>query len=211
MLKVGLTGGIGSGKSTACALFAVLGVPIIDTDLIARRLVRKGEPLLDSLATVFGAQVIAPDGELDRASLRQQVFNDTESLRRLEQILHPAIRQSVHIELAGLQAPYALIAIPLLLEKGWQAEVDRILVVDCDETTQLARASLRDQADDETIRRIMAQQCSRAQRLAAADDILHNEGTPETLRKQVEQLHQHYLELAQHSDASPHHLRTPAE
>lgn len=211
MLKVGLTGGIGSGKSTACALFAALNVPIIDTDLIARRLVRKGEPLQDALIEAFGARLIGPDGELDRAALRQQVFEDRESLERLEQLLHPAIRQAVQREQAGLQAPYVLIAIPLLLEKGWQQEVDRILVVDCDETTQLARASMRDQTDSDAIRRIMAQQCSRAERLAAANDILHNEGSVETLRTQVEQLHQHYLELAQHSDASPHHLRTPAE
>ena len=203
MLKVGLTGGIGSGKSTACEYFQQLGVPIIDTDQIARRLVGKGQPLLARLIDEFGSAILDPHGELDRPAMRQRVFADPDSLARLEALLHPAIRADVMAQLEQLHADYVIIAIPLLLEKGWHAMVDRILVVDCDEQQQLSRASRRDHSNPAAIQQLMTQQASRQQRLAAAHDILHNEGRPESLQQQVLQLHRHYLELAKLSHDRP--------
>jgi dephospho-CoA kinase len=199
MLRIGLTGGIGSGKSTACGYFEALAVPVIDTDQLARQVVQPGQPLLTQLITIFGSDYLNERGELDRQALRSKVFANPDSLARLEDLLHPAIRQAVHEKLSQLDSTYVIIAIPLLLEKGWQGEVDRILVVDCDEATQLARASLRDHSDATSIRRLMAHQASRQQRLAAADDIIHNDGSTESLRQQVQELHLHYLDLAKTS------------
>lgn len=196
MLKVGLTGGIGSGKSTAATMFIQLGAAVVDTDLIARALLQKGQPLLESVRQHFGDSLFRPDGELDRSRLREQVFSRPDQLPILEQLLHPAIRQEVHAAIARLDAPYVLIAIPLLVEKGWQDVVDRVLVVDCAETQQLARAGERDGASPALIQRIMAQQVTRAERLAAADDILHNDGSIEALHAQVHTLHQHYLKMS---------------
>ena len=212
MYKVGLTGGIGSGKSSACQQFAHWGVPIIDTDQIAHQLLAPGQALLDQLCQEFGTTILNEQGELNRPAMRQQVFNDPAKLARLEQHMHPAIRAEMTRQLAELQAPYVILAIPLLVEKGWQSVVDRVLVVDCSESLQLTRATHRDGADQASIRRIMAQQASRQQRLAVADDILHNEGSIEALASQVAMLHQQYLQLAQRyqsTHARPDHLRTP--
>ena len=196
MLKVGLTGGIGSGKSTVSKGLVRLGVPVIDTDQIARQLLQPGQPLLDTIKERFGEQVFQADGQLDRHALRDAVFRDTDQLQALEEIMHPAIRQQVHAELGLLDVPYVIIAIPLLVEKGWQSQVDRVLVVDCEETQQLDRACARDGNDPALIRAIMAQQASRAQRLAAADEILHNDGSIEALHVQIRDLHQHYLTMS---------------
>ena len=199
MLKIGLTGGIGSGKSTACAYFHQLGVPIIDTDHIAHHLLEKGQPLLQTLCQHFGDGILNDAGELDRAAMRQRVFSDPQGLARLEELLHPRIREQVQQQLQQLNSPYAIIAIPLLVEKGWQREVDRVLVVDCDEQQQIIRATERDQAHPDGIRNIMVHQAKRQQRLAAADDILHNDGSQESLLAQVQRLHHTYLTLSQSS------------
>ncbi|MFU8837104.1 MAG: dephospho-CoA kinase [Thiohalomonadaceae bacterium] len=199
MLRVGLTGGIGSGKSTACAYFQAEGVPVVDTDQIARQLLQPGQPLLSQVLKVFGPEYQNEQGKLNRAALREKVFGSPAQLARLEGLLHPAIRQSVHQQLQTLQAAYVIIAIPLLVEKGWQGEVDRVLVVDCDEALQLHRASQRDHCDPAAIRQLMRFQSSRQQRLAAADDIIHNDGSTESLRQQVQALHLRYLKMAKPS------------
>lgn len=195
MLRIGLTGGIGCGKSSVCRIFTGLGVPIIDTDEIAREVVAPGEAALAALTTTFGIAILQQDGTLDRTALRRRVFANAKELHRLEEILHPLIRARVHQRLISLEAPYVVIAIPLLLEKGWQQEVDRILVVDCSEEQQLARTLLRDGGDSKTVHQIIASQISRSDRCAAADDIIHNEGSLSSLVHQVERLHQHYLAL----------------
>lgn len=196
MLKVGLTGGIGSGKSTVCRLFAKLGVPIIDTDIIAHAVVLPGEPALDALTREFGSTILGTDGSLDRSALREQVFQDEGKRQQLEAILHPVIRERMHTQLKSLDAPYVILAIPLLIEKGWQREIDRILVVDTPESLQQSRTMARDGASAQTVRRIMQAQCSRQQRMAEADDIIHNEGDYNDLTHQVEALHRFYLKLA---------------
>lgn len=200
MLRIGLTGGIGSGKSTVCQFFAELGIPIIDTDVISHALVAPGQPALMQLVSAFGNDILDQQGNLNRALLRERVFRDDTELQRLESILHPHIRKQMHLQLKELRASYIIIAIPLLLEKGWEKEVDRVLVVDTDETLQLERTSKRDGMSREVVERIMQTQVSRQQRLAAADDIIHNDGTIEALKEQVLHLHQRYLQLAANSD-----------
>ena len=196
MLKVGLTGGIGSGKSTVSQHFSRLGVPIIDTDQLAREVVTPGSELLARLVEQFGTGIIGQDGSLDRAALRELVFFVPQRLQQLEALLHPAIRKALQLRLPQIDASYVIIVIPLLLEKGWHDEVDRILVVDCSEQAQLERATSRDQCGTELIQRIIAQQVTRKQRLAASDDIIHNTGSFTSLASQVETLHRRYLELA---------------
>jgi len=196
MLRIGLTGGIGSGKSIVCQLFAKRGVPIIDTDEVAREVVAPGEPALQQLSKHFGSAIIDNDGQLNRSELREQVFRDNDKLEQLESILHPLIREQMRKQLNRLSAPYVILAIPLLLEKGWQSEVDRILVVDTSESLQRSRTISRDQVGEETVSRIMQAQISRDKRLADADDIIHNEGDYDNIEKQVELLHRRYLHMA---------------
>lgn len=196
MLRIGLTGGIGSGKSTVTRLFSELGVPIIDTDRIAHSLVEPGQPALAQLTAAFGHDILDRHGRLNRTKMRERVFNDETDRQRLESILHPLIRQQVRQSLETLRSSYVVIAIPLLLEKGWQAEVDRILVVDTDETRQVERTVKRDGITPEQVRQIMRTQVSRQQRLAVADDVLHNDGSPAELSEQVQRLHKNYLQLA---------------
>lgn len=196
MLRIGLTGGIGSGKSTVCQLFAKRGVPIIDADVVAHEVVAPGEPVLQQLTRQFGESIIDPLGQLNRSKLRELVFQDKEKRQQLESILHPLIRERMREQLNLLSAPYVILDIPLLLEKGWQSEVDRILVVDTTEALQRSRAISRDQVDAETVSRIMQAQISRDMRLAAADDIIHNEQDYGYLEEQVEVLHRQYLRLA---------------
>lgn len=196
MLRIGLTGGIGSGKSTVCGLFQKLGVPVIDTDLIARELVEPGSAALQKIVALFGQQLLHADGSLDRARLRQRVFSDKEQLMQLEQLLHPLIREEMEQRIRTLRSPYVLLAIPLLLEKEWQHSLDRVLVVDCSESLQRERVAKRDGSSAETIEHIIARQIPRSQRLAAADDIINNNGTIASLQQQVESLHQRYLSLA---------------
>ncbi|BAZ95021.1 dephospho-CoA kinase [Thiohalobacter sp. COW1] len=197
MLKIGLTGGIACGKSTVAAGFAELGVPVIDADVIARELVEPGEPALAEIARELGQAFIAADGRLDRVRLRDHVFRDPMARKRLEAILHPRIAAEMQARADRLDTPYCLLVIPLLLEAGQQSLVDRILVVDCPEVLQRARLAERDDADPEQISAILASQLERERRLAAADDILCNDGTPEQLRDRIDGLHARYLTLAE--------------
>lgn len=196
MLRIGLTGGIGSGKSSVCRLFAAMNVPVIDTDIIAREVVEPGQPGLLALTSAFGQEILDNAGQLNRRVLRERVFQDKAQRQRLEAILHPLIRAALHEQLNTVTAPYVIIAIPLLLEKGWENEVDRILVIDTNEALQISRTMARDEADEEAVQCIMQSQVSRSTRVAAADDIIHNEGDYTELERQVEVLHRYYLSLA---------------
>lgn len=197
MFTVGLTGGIGSGKSTVADCFAALGVPVIDTDVIARDLTVAGGAVLEEIRAAFGETVMQADGTLDRAALRRRVFADSAARRQLEAILHPRIRQVVGDSLATLTAPYALVVIPLLVETGgYRDMLNRVLVVDCPEEVQIARVKARSGLAHEEIKAILAAQAGRAERLAVADDIIVNTATPEALHAEVVALHQRYLALA---------------
>lgn len=197
MLTVGLTGGIGSGKSTVAGLFGELGVPVIDTDAIAHQLTAAGSAALDEIRGVFGDAVILADGRLDRAALRRIVFADTEARHQLEAILHPLIRKEVMQQHARVDAPYVLIAIPLLVEAGGYGDLlDRVLVVDCSEDQQIVRAMARSSLSREAVGAILAAQASRIERLAIADDVIVNTATIEHVREQVVTMNQHYLTLA---------------
>ena len=197
MFAVGLTGGIGSGKSTVADCFAALGVPVIDTDVIARDLTAPGGAALEAIRAAFGETVMQADGALDRTALRRRVFADTTARHQLEVILHPRIRQVVGQMLATLTAPYALIVIPLLVETGGYLDVlNRVLVVDCPEEVQIARVMARNGLTQDEVKAILAAQAGRADRLAAADDVIVNTATPAALHAEVATLHQRYLALA---------------
>lgn len=197
---VGLTGGIGSGKSTIGDLFAKLGVPVIDADLIAREVVAKGSPLLAQIVEHFGRDALTEDGELNRAKLRQVVFSNPEEKAWLNQLLHPAIRNEMLAQVERCNQPYVILMVPLLIENNLTALCDRILVVDVLSEIQLERASKRDKNKIETIKNIMNSQVSREERLKYADDIIDNNLPLEQgfiiIEKQVKQLHQYYLEKA---------------
>lgn len=196
MLVVGLTGGIGSGKTTVSERFADYGVPVIDTDLIARELVEPGRPALAEIVAGFGPECLDGDGRLHRTHLRERVFADPAGRRRLEAILHPRIRALVRERVAALAVPYCLVVIPLLAETGMTDLIDRVLVVDAPEAEQIRRVMARDRIDADQARRILAAQASRDQRLALADEILENSGNLDQLDRQVAALHQHYSTLA---------------
>lgn len=193
---MGLTGGIASGKSTVARLFAALGVPVIDTDALAREVVVPGSALLEQIVSRFGAQVIGPDGSLERRLLRRIVFADATARADLEALMHPAIRCAVEARSAAAGGPYQLLVVPLLIERGRGYAVDRVLVVDCDEALQLRRVQARDGTPLAQAQEILAAQASRAARLAAADDVIRNDGDIGALRAQVESLHRSYLTLA---------------
>lgn len=196
-LKIGLTGGIGSGKSSVAAIFAKLGVEIIDTDEISHRLTQPESPALASIRSQFGDNVFLPDGQLNRAKMRELVFSNTEAKQNLEAILHPLIRHEVASRLARSHSAYVLIVVPLLLEtQGYSVLVDRILVVDCDEAKQLARTMARNGLGKAEVLAIMANQLPRQARLTHADDVLDNSGEEENLHRQVAKLHEKYLVLA---------------
>jgi dephospho-CoA kinase len=198
MKIVGLTGGIGSGKSEAARLFAALGVPVIDTDAIAHELTAPGHPALLSIAAVFGEEAIAPDGSLNRPYMRKKVFSDSTAKRTLEGILHPMIRAEVAARLAANPAaPYQIVMVPLLFETGaYEAMIDCSLVIDCDENLQVSRAMARSRLSESEVRMIMDTQCFREQRLALADDVIDNSGTLENLENQVREKHEKYIRLA---------------
>ncbi len=195
-LTVGLTGGIGSGKSTVARRFEALGVPVIDADVIAREVVKPGQPCLQRIIDTFGKDVLDETGRLDRRRLRERVFNDDAARRRLEAILHPAIRARMLERLDRIDAPYAVLVIPLLLETDQQDLVDRVLVVDAPEDLQIERTRQRDRASPEEVRKILRAQMDRETRLAAADDILDNRHDPAALLRQTDALHTRYLALA---------------
>jgi dephospho-CoA kinase len=194
--RVGLTGGIASGKSAAAAAFARRGVPVIDTDQLAREVAEPGQPALAAVVAEFGADLLGQDGRLDRRRLRALVFADAARRKRLEAILHPAIRAALAARIASVTAPYVVIAIPLLVESGLGDSVERVLAVDCPPALQLARLTARDGETGTAAAAILAAQASREQRLAAADDVLDNTGTLAALEAQVGALHERYLALA---------------
>ncbi len=195
-LRIGLTGGIASGKSAVASAFARLGVPVVDTDRLAREVVEPGQPALAAVVAEFGPEILGPDGRLDRRRLRALVFADAGRRRRLEAILHPAIRAAMAAAIAALEAPYVVVAIPLLVESGQRSAFVRVLLVDCPPETQLARLIERDRETPEGARAILAAQAGRDARLAAADDVLANTGSLADLDAAVRSLHERYLALA---------------
>ncbi|HEU0187644.1 MAG TPA: dephospho-CoA kinase [Gallionellaceae bacterium] len=199
--RVGLTGGIGSGKSTVAQLFAQHGVPVIDTDELSRQLTAPGGAAMPAIIATFGADYASSNGALERTRMRQLVFSDPTARQRLEDILHPMILELARTMAEASPAPYVLLVVPLLFESGQYGDwVQRTLVVDCPEEEQLRRTMQRSQLDADAVRAIMAQQVSRQQRLALADDILHNDQGAEALPPQVERLHKQYLMLAARSN-----------
>lgn len=197
MFVVGLTGGIGSGKSTVADLFVQRGVALVDTDAIAHALTAPGGAATPALQKAFGESLLRPDGGLDRVAMRRLVFTDATAKARLEAILHPMIRTESDRQCAAAQSPYVVLAVPLLVESGiYRQRCDRILVVDCDEATQVARVIARSGMSEPEVRAILAAQATREARLAAADDVVDNSGAPETLPAIVEKLHQTYLQSA---------------
>jgi dephospho-CoA kinase len=196
-LRIGLTGGIASGKSTVGRRFMDLGIPVIDADDAARAVVAPGRPGLAEVIERFGSGVVAETGELDRRALRELIFSDPRLRRDLEAILHPLIRADMERSAERAVGPYVVMAIPLLVEGDSSGRVDRILVVDADEATQLQRAMARDGSSIEEARAILASQATRSARLAVADDILLNAGTVTDLRQAVDALHARYLRLAE--------------
>ncbi len=194
--RIGLTGGIASGKSTVANLFAALGVTIVDTDLLAREVVAPGSALLPRIAEHFGAEVLQKDGSLDRAALRSRVFANAAERQWLEQLTHPAIRELTDKRCESATSRYVIVAIPLLVETAGAELFDRVLVVDCSPEIQLARLQARDGTTRAEAERMLAAQASREQRLAVADDVVKNDGDLATLREQVEKLHRQYLKLA---------------
>lgn len=195
-LRIGLTGGVASGKSTVAQLFGALGVPVIDADQVAREVVAPGTALLAQVLERFGAQLARPDGSLDRAALRRLVFKQAERRRELEALLHPAIRARTE-ELASRAAgPYQILVIPLLVETGARARFDRVLLVDCPPQLQLERLQARDGCDAQQARALLASQASRSERLAAADDVILNDIDAAALAPQVAALHRKYRSLA---------------
>jgi dephospho-CoA kinase len=195
-LWIGLTGGIASGKSTVSGLFAALGVPIIDTDQIARAVVAAGTPLLSRVIERFGAQLLGADGELNRRALRERVFADPAERAALEALLHPAIMAQLRERAAAAGGLYQIHAIPLLVEHDLKSRVDRVLLVDCPEDLQLRRVRVRDGVTLLQAQAVLAAQASRQARLSVADDIIVNDGDLARLRTQVEDLHGHYSALA---------------
>jgi len=203
MLIIGLTGGIGSGKSTVAALFEQHGVAVLDTDQVARRVVEPGQPALEEIRDHFGAEMLTPSGELDRSAMRERIFRDPASRLALEAITHPRIRDYVRHWIDVQTSPYCIVIIPLLLEKGWTELIDRILVVDLPEELQRQRTMLRDGMDLARVEAIIATQVDRQTRLTAADDVIDNSGEgQQSLGEQVESLHRHYLELAEQREMS---------
>ncbi|UVA79017.1 dephospho-CoA kinase [Pandoraea commovens] len=194
---IGLTGGIGSGKTTVANLFATHGIAIIDTDAIAHSITAPGGAAMPAIRRDFGDAFVAPDGSLDRARMREAVFSDNAAKARLEAITHPLIRTECERAAAEAEGPYLIFVVPLLVESGtWRERVQRILVVDCTEETQIARVMSRNRFTREQVKAIMARQASRAQRLAVADDIIDNDTQQAPLAPQVDRLHAAYLQFA---------------
>lgn len=195
-LRIGLTGGIASGKSTVADMFAARGITVIDTDRIARELVQPGQPALHAVQAEFGKEILDARGRLDRAAMRRLVFSDADARQRLEKILHPLIQQETLRRISEADGDYIVVVVPLLTGSSLRDHLDRILVVDCDEVTQLARLQQRDAESADQARRILAAQATREQRLAIADDVIHNDSSIESLAAQLSALHDTYLALA---------------
>ena len=196
-LIIGLTGGIGSGKSEVSRRFQTLGIVVVDADEVARLVVEPGQPALADIAAHFGPHLVSADGHLNRALLRKIIFSQPEEKRWLEALLHPLINKEIRQQLAGASSAYAMLSSPLLLETRQHELVNRILVIDANETLQIARASCRDGNTSEQIKAIMATQLNREMRISKADDIIHNHGDLRELDEQVNALHQKYMVLAE--------------
>ena len=196
--RVALTGGIASGKTTVANLFAAHGVPLVDTDLIAREVVEPGQPALAAVVATFGADVLDQEGRLDRRRLREIIFGDAAARGRLEAILHPAIRAEMERQSAAAAdaGPYQLLVIPLLAEGGRRNHVDRVLVIDTPESVQVARLMARDAVTREQAEASLRAQAARTARLGIADDVVNNTGRIEDLRDQVDALHLQYVNFA---------------
>ena len=194
--RIGLTGGIASGKSTAAKFFGALGVPILDSDQIAREVVEPGQPPLERLVARFGPSILTPDGHLDRPALRDIVFSDPMARADLEALTHPAIGAAMEARSAAAGGPYQVLVIPLLVEKNLSSHVDRVLVVDCDEELQVRRLRDRDGSTPAQAQAILGAQAPRAARLRAADDVITNEADMSAVQDQVAALHTRYLKLA---------------
>jgi dephospho-CoA kinase len=195
-LRIGLTGGIASGKSTVEKRFVELGVPVVNADDSSRIVTALGQPGLLAVTAAFGRSILTPDGGLDRRSLRSRIFQDPARRKELEAILHPLIREDMERRSAAAPGPYVVLSIPLLVEGGIRDRVDRVLVVDADEDLQLERLMARDAVSAEEARAALAAQTSRVERLRVADDVLVNSGTVPELRQSVDRLHRRYLEIA---------------
>ena len=194
-IVIGLTGGIGSGKTAASDYFASRGITVVDADICARIVVQADKPALAQIAAHFGTDILLGNGELDRARLRGVIFTKPEEKQWLEALLHPLIRAEILRQLEASSSPYTIFVSPLLLETDQQQLCDRILVIDVPEALQIQRASCRDNNDPEQIKRIIASQISRADRLAQADDVIENLGDIAQLQQKLDTLHQHYLAL----------------
>lgn len=195
MIKVALTGGIGCGKSTVCKLFSQYHIPIIDTDILARKLVEPETPALAEIIQFFGTDILTKDGTLDRKKLANEVFNNQDSKLELESILHPKIRTEVEKKISNLSSHYVIIAIPLLIETNQQHEYDKVLVIDCSAEQQIQRTLKRDERELSEIQLIISNQISREERQRYADDIINNSGDINDLKSQVLHLHKKYLNL----------------
>ncbi len=203
-LWIGMTGGIGCGKSTVADGFAARGAGIVDTDAIAHALTKAGGAAIAALLAAFGPDCLAPDGAMDRARMRARVFGDPDDKARLEAILHPMIQAETLRQAQASRAPYVLIVVPLLVESGhWKQRVARVLVVDCLEATQLARVMARNGMPEQQVRAIMAAQATRAERLAQADDVIHNDGDVASLTPQIARLHDLYSAFSQRMATNP--------
>lgn len=196
MLVIGLTGGIGSGKTTVTKLFSEYGVPIIDADLIAREMTEAPKIAWQKIKDYFGPEVLNKDSSLNRQKLRDLIFNDPQKRNWLEQLLHPLIRQEIENKIQELNVPYCIVAIPLLVETGPYPFISRILVVDTSLETQIERLQKRDQAKAEDLLKIIKTQSRREERIAAAQDLIENNGRFDDLQQKIKELHQLYLALS---------------
>lgn len=194
-LIIGLTGGIGSGKTTVANLFEAHGIDVVDTDIISREVVEPGSPALAQIAEKMGPEILQADGNLDRRKMRERVFSQPELKDWLNGLLHPLIREQMIKQSQAAASPYCLLAIPLLVENNLQEFVHRVLVIDCPVDVQIARASSRDDNSIEQIQQIINAQASREQRLEAADEVIDNSGAENSLPKQIETIHNKYLKL----------------
>lgn len=200
-LIIGLTGGIGSGKTKAADIFKQLGAGIIDADQIAHELTRPDGKAIDPIRKMFGDSVIDEDGSMNRVAMRKLAFSDTTARHKLESILHPLIYQETQRQLSLIQSEYAVLVVPLLLETGNYLQlINRILVIDCPESLQISRAMQRSKLSEQAVRDVMAIQCARDERLAQANDVIVNDSSEEHLQQQVQKLHQIYLDFARKPD-----------
>ena len=191
---LGVTGGIGSGKTAATNRFASHGIEVVDADIIAREVVQPKSPALQAIVTHFGSELLHSDGSLHREALRQHIFDKPTEKQWLENLLHPIIRQEILLQAQQAQSPYVIVAAPLLLETGLAKHVDRVLVIDCNEALQLSRTTERDNSSEGDIKKIMQQQLSRSERLAQADDIIENNGSLDQLHQAIDRYHEQLMQ-----------------